>query len=361
MDVGRWRQRFAALNPKPIDLSLSRMQAAATRLGHPERRLAPHIHIAGTNGKGGVVAALEAALTAAGQRVQSYSSPFLWNFEENIRLNGVSIEPGLCARLFEQLWTACSDIPLTWFEADTLVAFLAFDTWQADVTLIECGMGGGSDATALARPPLAAILTNVGGDHAEFLGTDLSRVAQEKAGIAKGAPLYVPANFPHDVGPVRPVPLTAMHPSLTLANAVLSAHFPGISPLDTMPAQMGRWSRDPGDPHTLYDVGHNAHAARFLARRLAQEPGPYLLELGMLHRKGPQAFLEAFAALGPYLKPVDLGTDGHTPAHISRLGQEMGIPLWHGEPITTRLVTGSHQTVAKLMPFCMNKTDGHDV
>ncbi len=340
------RARFANLNPRPIDLGLTRMAAALDRLGHPERALRGLIHIAGTNGKGGAVAALEAAARAANLRVQSYTSPFLWDFSENIRLNGAPIDGQVCARLFDQVWHECQGIPLTWFEADTLVALLQFALWDADLSLIECGMGGASDATAVVPTPVAAILTNVGGDHAEFLGTDLAKVAEEKAGIAKGAPLYVPADFAFAVGPVRRVAVGREHPSLALANAVLGAHFPALTPLTTMPPHLGRWMPDPLEPSLIYDVGHNVHAAQFLARRLVAFPPPYRLGLGMLRRKDPEAFLRAFAGMPLFVDPLDLGAEGHSPDHLAAISRSLGFDLYKGQDVGCHLVTGSHQSVA---------------
>ena len=349
-----WRAKFAALNPRPIDLGLVRMRQGVAALGHPERGLPRLIHVAGTNGKGGVIAALETALVAAGLRVQSYTSPFLWNFEENLRLDGHPIDPDLCAAHFAALWDRCGHLPLTWFEADTLVALKAFNRWQADVTLIECGMGGASDATAIVPPPLAAVLTNIGGDHGEFLGHDLAQVALEKAGIAKGAPLYLPADFAQQVGVrVTRVTTAGQLPSLALANAVLERHFPGVPLLKQMPPQLGRWMRDLDDPHRIYDVGHNAHAAAFLATRLAQEPGPYILEVGMLRRKDLRGFLAAFAPLRPRIRAVDLGAQGYSVQEVKATAQSLGLGLalsTDGEARTgTRLITGSHQSVAKVL------------
>ena len=349
MRVAEWRAKFAALNPRPIDLGLDRMREALACLGNPEQKPKSIIHVSGTNGKGGVVACLEAALMQAGMSTQAYTSPFLWNFEENVRYQGQAIDPKVCSDLFERLWDSCHHIPLTWFEADTLVAFLAFEAWGADVTLLECGMGGASDATAVVPAPLAAILTNVGGDHAEFLGSDLVQVAREKAGIAKGAPLYVPKDFEFEVGPVHPVPVQDQHPSLALANAVLADHFPGVSALKAMPPQTGRWHRDPANPQLIYDVGHNAHAAKFLAQRLAREAGPYRLDLGMLTRKDPHAFLEAFKSLPLFLHPVDLGDEGHSPAVLTEVAKRLNMSPWEGQPFATRLITGSHNTVAKFL------------
>ena len=347
MTTADWRTRFAGLNPRPIDLGLGRMRQALERLGHPEAGLQNILHISGTNGKGSTVATLEAAFVQAGIRVQSYSSPFLWQFEENIRLDRQAIPADQCATHFAHLWEVCSDIQLTWFEADTLVALLAFADWEAEVTVLECGMGGASDATAVVPPPLAAILTNVGGDHAEFLGSDLAKVAVEKAGIAKGAPLYVPDDFIFEVGPVHRVPTRGQHPSLSLAQAVLRDHFPDVALPTKVPEILGRWYRDPQNPACLYDVGHNAHAAQFLAQRLAQEPGPYRLDLGMLLRKDPRAFLDPFVELNPWVHPIDLGEEGHGVEALTQIAQDLGLHVWSHEPYQTRLVTGSHQTVAQ--------------
>ena len=350
MDTAHWRARFAALSPRAIDLSLDRMHQALSCLNHPEEKLGTLIHVAGTNGKGSVVAALETALTQAGQRVQSYTSPFLWDFRENIRLNGQDIDGQECAMYFAHLWDRCRHIPLTWFEADTLVAFLAFAHWRAPITILECGMGGAHDATAAAPAPTAAIVTNVARDHSEFLGDDLAQVAVEKAGIARGAPLYVPADFAFDIGRagrLHTIALSTQHPSLALANGVLAAHFPHVPPLASLPDQRGRWQRCDRDPHLIYDVGHNAHAAAFLAARLSHEPAPYRLDLGMLRRKDPRAFLAAFQGLDLHLNPLDLGPEGHAPADLRAIAHQLHIPISTSAPYKTRLITGSHQTVAQ--------------
>ena len=332
--VSVWRARFAELHDKGIDLGLERMGKVLDAL--PIEKLKGHIHVAGTNGKGGVVRTLEQGFLDAGERIATYTSPFLWRFEENIRLNGKPIDSKTCAAYFAQVWDARGQTPLTWFEADTLVAFLAMAD-HGGQAIVECGMGGGRDATALCGTPIAAVLTNVGGDHAEFLGDDPQLVTQEKAAMAKGAPLFVPHNFAYDLSFVEDLRRTKE----PLAEAVLS-HM-GL-PLPTTPiVQTGRWQRV-GD--SIFDVGHNAHAARYLAAKLAQEPGPYLLEIGMLRRKDARAFLEAFVPLNPYIQAVDLGDEGHPFAYLENLAKDLGLTLFTGQSYGTRLVTGSHQTVA---------------
>ena len=332
--VEQWRARFAGLHTRAIDLGLERMGTVLDALPIP--KITGHIHVAGTNGKGGLVRTLEQAFLDAGRPVATYTSPFLWRFEENIRLNGQPINSETCAAYFAQVWDARGETPLTWFEADTLVAFLAIAA-HGGQAILECGMGGGSDASALCGQPTAAALTNVGGDHAEFLGHDLQAVTAEKAAIAKGAPLFVPHDFAYDLKHVTDVRRT----QLPLAQAVLQ-HL--SLPAPTTPiVQIGRWQRR-GD--TIFDVGHNAHAAHYLAGKLAVEPGPYLIELGMLRRKDPRAFLTAFAPLKPYVRGVDLGDEGHEPTQIEAIARDLGLTIFAGQPFGTRFVTGSHQTVA---------------
>ncbi|MGB0784891.1 MAG: bifunctional folylpolyglutamate synthase/dihydrofolate synthase [Alphaproteobacteria bacterium] len=340
------RAKFASLNKDSINLGLDRMNMALERLGHPEKRLRGIVHISGTNGKGSTVAALETAGQMNGYRVQSFTSPFLWSFNENVRLNGIFASENECAKKFEQIWRECKDIEPTWFEADTLVAFLQFAEWNADITIIECGMGGISDATAAAPKPVAAILTNVGNDHAEFLGSNLDRVAVEKARISKGSPLYVPADFKFNVGCVRRVTTGPTHPSLALANAVMSKHFHASKHITRMPTILGRWQRDTTDPSVIYDVGHNAHAAEFLAEKLAKEKGPYRLCLGMLKRKSISAFMMPFQNLNIFVDPVDLGEQGHSTEYIARTARDLEFSLYDKQGIHTTLITGSHQTVA---------------
>jgi dihydrofolate synthase/folylpolyglutamate synthase len=178
-------QRLMALHPKIIDLSLDRVWRLLAALGHPERALAPAIHVAGTNGKGSTLAFLRAMLEAAGYRVQVYTSPHLVRFHERIRLTGGPIAEDRLLALLEEAEAANGGQPITYFEITTCAAFLAFAREEADVLLLETGLGGRLDATnVLARPALTAI-TPVSMDHMQFLGDTLAQIAGEKAGILK--------------------------------------------------------------------------------------------------------------------------------------------------------------------------------
>ncbi|HEY6255036.1 MAG TPA: folylpolyglutamate synthase/dihydrofolate synthase family protein [Xanthobacteraceae bacterium] len=181
--------RLLALHPKRIDLTLERMWRILAALGHPERRLPPVIHVAGTNGKGSTIAFMRAILEAAGLRVHVYTSPHLVRFNERFRLGAVG-EGRLAsdAELAEAL-AACeranAGAPITVFEITTAAGLLLFAQHAADILLLEVGLGGRLDATNVVERPLATLITPVALDHAEFLGDTVGLVAAEKAGILK--------------------------------------------------------------------------------------------------------------------------------------------------------------------------------
>lgn len=189
-------ERVAALHPKRMDLSLGRLERLLDALGHPERRTPPVLHVAGTNGKGSVVAFLRAALEANGQRVHTYTSPHLVRFNERIRLAPAEVGPGelitedtLTAVLTEAERVNAGE-PITFFEITTAAAFLAFAEHPADVLVLETGLGGRLDATNVIDTPLASVITTIGIDHVGFLGPTLADIAVEKAGIIKrGVPV----------------------------------------------------------------------------------------------------------------------------------------------------------------------------
>lgn len=184
--------RLMALHPKKIDLSLGRMRSILARLGHPEKKLPPVIHIAGTNGKGSTIATLRAIAEAAGHRVHVYTSPHLVRFNERIRLAGKLITEEALSALLERVEKAAGDDPITYFEVTTAAALLAFAETPADLCLLEVGLGGRLDATNVIDHPAAVGITPVSLDHQQFLGETLPEIAAEKAGIIKqGAPLVV--------------------------------------------------------------------------------------------------------------------------------------------------------------------------
>jgi dihydrofolate synthase/folylpolyglutamate synthase len=189
-------ERMMTLHPKVIDLTLDRVDRLLDALGHPETRLPPVIHIAGTNGKGSTQAMIRAGLEQGGARVHAYTSPHLARFHERIRLAGELIsEPALTA-LLDECVVANGPDEITFFEITTCAAFLAFSRVAADYTLLEVGLGGRLDATNVMTPKLT-IITPVSLDHQQFLGDTVAKIAGEKAGIIKrGVPVIVGPQSP---------------------------------------------------------------------------------------------------------------------------------------------------------------------
>jgi len=189
--------RLYRFHPKRIDLSLGRLTRLLSALGEPHLALPPVLHVAGTNGKGSVVAHARAMLEAAGHRVHVYTSPHLVRFNERIRLAGEAIADDHLVAVLERCETANGEAPITYFEVTTAAAFLAFAETPADALLLEVGLGGRLDATNVVPRPAATAITRISMDHMQFLGDTLTAIAAEKAGIVKsGVPLVVGPQAP---------------------------------------------------------------------------------------------------------------------------------------------------------------------
>ncbi len=189
--------RLMSLHPKVIDLTLDRVYRLLARLAHPEDDLPPVIHVAGTNGKGSVIAYLRAAMEAAGLRVHVYTSPHLVRFNERIRLAGELIEEDALTALLEECDRVNNGETITFFEITTCAAFLAFSRTPADVVILETGLGGRLDATNVIDKPCLTIITEVSVDHQQFLGDTIEEIAGEKAGILKrNVPVIVARQIP---------------------------------------------------------------------------------------------------------------------------------------------------------------------
>ncbi len=357
--------RLTRLHPKIIDLSLGRVERLLARLGHPEAALPPVVHVAGTNGKGSLIAFLRAMLEAAGQRVHVYTSPHLVRFHERVRLAGSLIEEAELLALLEECEAANGEEPITYFEITTAAAFLAFARTPADYLLLETGLGGRLDATNVVAQPRLTAITPVSMDHMQYLGNSLAEIAGEKAGILKpgvacvvgeqmpeaqeviaargevvGAPIFLAGRdwawrqeherLVIDCGGesaiVLPLPcLGGRHQLANAAHAVACmAHLADIAVgpdhmaqgLQSVewPARLQKLSRGPlfealGEGWQVWlDGGHNGAAGRALAETLAAGPGngeaPLHLVFGMLNTKTSDAFLEPFAGLAESLMAV---------------------------------------------------------
>ena len=165
---------------------LERIRELCVRLGNPQDSL-KFIHVAGTNGKGSFCSMLSSVLSASGLKVGLYTSPYILEFNERMRVNGKNIPNRTLARLTERIRPiadSMSDKP-TEFELITAIAFDYFKEENVDVVILECGMGGRLDSTNVITTPLLSVITGIALDHTSFLGDTVEKIALEKAGIIK--------------------------------------------------------------------------------------------------------------------------------------------------------------------------------
>ena len=169
---------------------LGSIKELCRRLGNPQDAF-PCIHIAGTNGKGSVLAYLSTVYKTAGYRVGAFSSPAVFNPRETIRVDGKNMTKKAYTEGLEKIKEAVEKVKAdglpapTAFEAEVALAFLYFADKKCDIVILEAGMGGREDATNLITRTLAAVLMPIGMDHMQFLGGTLDKIAYQKAGIIK--------------------------------------------------------------------------------------------------------------------------------------------------------------------------------
>lgn len=209
--------RFLTYHPNRIELSLDRMHRLLSDLGDPQSALPPVIHVAGTNGKGSVVACLAAALEVAGKTVSVYTSPHLVRFGERYHIAGEALSDEALLTLFEEVERVNAGQPITEFEITTAAAFLAMARAPADVAILEVGLGGRFDATNVVDRPVATVITPVGFDHMAFLGNTLGEIAGEKAAIQK-------PDVPSIIGPQEPEAATVIAAAAKSVGAPLFRH-----------------------------------------------------------------------------------------------------------------------------------------
>ena len=190
-------ERLLALHPRGHDLSLDRIARLLDGLGNPHLRLPPTIHVAGTNGKGSVVAFARAILEAEGLAVHAHTSPHLVRWHERYRLgvrngSGQLVSDAVLAETLERVARVNGGRAITVFELLTAAAFVLFAEHPADAAIMEVGLGGRFDATNVLRRPAVAAIASIGLDHQQWLGTTRTAIAKEKAGIIKpGSPAVI--------------------------------------------------------------------------------------------------------------------------------------------------------------------------
>lgn len=372
-------QRMMALHPKIIDLVLDRVWRLLEALDHPEQRLAPVIHLAGTNGKGSTLAMIRAGLEAEGKRVHAYTSPHLARFHERIRLAGELISEADLTAVLDECVKANGSDPITYFEITTCAALLAMSRVPADYVLLETGLGGRLDATNVIERPAATVITPISMDHEQYLGDTLAKIAMEKAGIIKrgvpcvvgpqpdaalevieaqaarlGAPVLAHGQHWHvweergrlvyqDETGLLDLPLPALPGAHQLENAgaalaVLRFLQAGEVACESAltgaswPARLQRLRTGPlvaaaPKAELWLDGGHNPAAGEALARHLAGRTGRKAhLICGMLNTKDARGFLRPLAAVAESLTAVSIPGEANTlPAEeTARLAAETG-------------------------------------
>jgi len=382
--------RLLALHPKRIDLSLDRIERLLAALDHPERRLPPVIHVAGTNGKGSTIAFMRAILEAAGQRVHAYTSPNLVRLNERFRLGqsggGKFVGDAELGAVLAECEAKNGDAPITVFEIETAAAFVLFSRHPADVLLLEVGLGGRLDATNVVERPLASVITRLSLDHREFLGDTLSAIASEKAGILKrdvpavvtsqarealavierqAARLHAPLSIAgedwtateergglvyQDGNGLLDLPAPKLYGRHQFENAgaavaalrvsglkIPSAAFEAGMTRVEWPARMQRLSHGrladlaPPDSELWLDGGHNADGGQAIAAALAdleeRVSRPLVLIIGMLATKDSAGFLKNFAGLARRVIAVPIHQDKAVPAMaLAEVAGQVGIP-----------------------------------
>ena len=330
--------------PEVRDLNLDRPRRLLADLGHPERKLPPIVHIAGTNGKGSTLAMVRAGLEAEGKRVHTFISPHLTKFHERIRLAGELIEEGALVDVLRECESA-NKKPITLFEVTVCAAFLAFSKEEADALLLEVGLGGRLDATNVVDRPKLSVITSVSLDHQKYLGDSLAGIAAEKAGILRsGVPCIVSRQEPEALAAIEnaarsagapllrrdrewwvektrdsllykdetgrlelpPPTLVGVHQTDNAGTAVAVLRRMGLSKSSIekavttadWPARMQKLSKGPlveaaGRAELWLDGGHNPAAGEALAYTLKEMPAKTTrIICGMLGSKDVRGFLQ---------------------------------------------------------------------
>ncbi|MFN2360239.1 MAG: bifunctional tetrahydrofolate synthase/dihydrofolate synthase [Marinobacter sp.] len=316
----QWLGYLESIHPSEIDLGLDRVLLVLRRLfrSNPTARI---VTIGGTNGKGSAVAALETLLLKAGRTTGAYTSPHLQRYNERVRINGSDVADADLVRAFERVEAARGNTTLTYFEFGTLAAFVLFQEAGVEDWVLEVGLGGRLDAVNVLDPDLA-IITSVDIDHVAYLGDNREVIGFEKAGILRPginaiyADMDPPASVLQQVsaqkvrlerpgqtyqllpaadhgatsgtytlrqacyGDEVTIPDTGL-PVHSLAAAVVAIRQlePGLAlaAIEQVLGELtlpGRYEILQPSPRVIADVGHNPHAAAWLANRIARQRDP---------------------------------------------------------------------------------------
>ncbi|WP_372965165.1 bifunctional tetrahydrofolate synthase/dihydrofolate synthase [Marinobacter sp.] len=307
--VDEWLQWLEVIHPTEIDLGLDRVLVVLRRL-FPQKPKARIITVAGTNGKGTTVATLERLLIAGGRTTGAYTSPHLQCYNERVRLNGEDISDSALVSAFEAVEAARGSVSLTYFEFGTLAAFVALENAGVQDWILEVGLGGRLDAVNVLDADFA-VITSIDIDHVGFLGDNREVIGFEKAGILRRRMTAVCADpnppasvlqqaaaqkvdlrltgrdyqLENSAGragavdlilpkgrislPAGPLPIESVAAAVVLATELLPhATFDALGNAAHAVRVPGRFEQLSNDPAVIVDVGHNPHAALWLAEKL---------------------------------------------------------------------------------------------
>ncbi len=309
-----WLVWIKAQSVKEINLSLERVLKIGTKL-HLLKPNCKVIIVAGTNGKGSTVAALETIYLGQGFKVGAFTTPYLLSYNEQVRLQGHSVDDFLLCQAFERIKVACADdTSLTLFEYGALAAFLIFKDAKLDIWLLEVGLGGRWDAVNVIDADIA-VVTSIGIDHVEWLGDTRELIAVEKAGVFRknkpaicgdfdppvslietalqvGAPMFVQGKdfgyTPSDHSwtwwcsemelaslPFSKLLLQNLSTALMVVHKLqteLPVHQQTIEKALLTVTLPGRIQVVPGEVEYIYDVAHNPAAVEILTEHLKNNP-----------------------------------------------------------------------------------------
>jgi dihydrofolate synthase/folylpolyglutamate synthase len=337
-----WLTYLESIHPTEIELGLDRVLVVFRRLfrRNPRARI---LTVGGTNGKGSTVVALEHLLARAGRAIGAYTSPHLQRYNERVRVNGADVSDETLVKAFESVEQARGQVSLTYFEFGTLAAFVVFNDAGVDDWILEVGLGGRLDAVNILDADLA-IITSVDIDHVAFLGNDVESIGFEKAGILRPnrPAIFADVNPPRSVlqqARAQNVPLQRPGSGYQLVNSAVQGNetwleidgdstriaLPALGlPMNSLAAAVvairalepqldaediertldelslpGRFERLCESPLVIADVGHNPHAARWLASRIDafRKPGQRVLAVyGALADKDVESVTSAMDA-----------------------------------------------------------------
>ncbi|MEI8033769.1 MAG: folylpolyglutamate synthase/dihydrofolate synthase family protein [Chlorobiaceae bacterium] len=356
-----------------IKPGFDRVQAMLDLFGSPQKHLGLVIHIAGTNGKGSVAAALASVFQASGRKTALYTSPHLLDFTERMRIDGKPISRDNVAHYCSRLKESATRNNATFFEVTTAIAFAWFADEAVEVSVIETGMGGRLDATSMVDPDYA-VITGIGLDHTEWLGETLGLIAGEKAGIIKkGCKVFTAVTLPEALLPIQSradscgaplsiagrdalwtvksaapgalelsvrtelscypalkVPLTGSFHASNVTLAVMVAEDAGIGPEEIADGlgrilktgYRARLEKISGTPTVLLDVSHNPDGIRATVDAIEafrQDFSRISVVLGLASDKDAQSVIGELCRLDCAFYPVNIPSERSVPA------EELGV------------------------------------